>query len=490
MLARTRIYRLYPPTPLEIYSMGAWQMLLKREDLSEIHSYKWRGAFNFISARLEEARRKELTAASAGNHAQGVAKSASVLQVKAHLFMPKSAPRLKVEAAARLGGSMAEIHLAGDSFDEAAEAARAFTLENGCLYVPPYDDLLIMAGQGVAADEMMTSPHRPEIVFIQIGGGGLAAGAASVLRTYDPSIRIIGVEAEGQASMSAAFAAGRPVTLDQADIFCDGTAVKTAGSLTYPLLKTLLDDLLIVSAKEVAAAIEELWRTARVISEPSGAMGLAAARKMAPELTGKNVGVILSGANVDFRRLSHIARKTGDPAGCQFFYQVSLPERPGSLLAFLKTIQPVVLNISYLMIGQTDQDLARPIVGFEGPPEKFGQLEAAMNRGGYEFRDVSARPDLTFRVAPFQPRLFRLPYAAILNFPERPGALTEFLERISSLASICYFNYVHSGEQVGRALAVFSFGSRDLRNKFLEDLKLNGPQFTDLAEDTHAALGL
>ncbi|MDR1870601.1 MAG: pyridoxal-phosphate dependent enzyme [Deltaproteobacteria bacterium] len=491
MIARTRVYRTLPPTPLETHPMpGDWRLLLKREDLSEIHSFKWRGASNFISARAEEARGCGLVAASAGNHAQGVARSAASLKIPAHLFMPMSAQRLKVDSVKSLGGDMVEIHQVGDGYDEAAKAAWEFAAAKNMLKVPPYDDVLVMAGQGSLADEMMTSPERPDVVFVQIGGGGLAAGVAAVIKSYDSRVKVIGVEAEGQASMAAAFQAGHPVTLENVDIFCDGTAVKTAGYLTYPILSALLDDLITVSTTEVSAAIEELWRVARVLPEPSGALGLAGALKMSGDLAGLNVGVILSGANLDFRRLSHISRTIGDPAAHQAYYQVTLPERKGTMLGYLRAIKAIGLNISHLMVGQFDLDLAYPIIGFEGEKGRFLALEETMRRKGYEFVDVTARPDLPFRVAPFQPRLFSLPYAAILNFPERPGALTEFLERIAHLSNISYFNYVHSGEEVGRALAVFSFESQGSRDRFLEDLKVNGPDFVDLARDTIEALGL
>jgi threonine dehydratase len=490
-LARARIYRLFPPTPLEAHAMpGGWRMLLKREDLSPIHSYKWRGAFNFVSARRQEAKERGLAAASAGNHAQGVAVSAARLGLRAHLFMPQSAPRLKVEAVARLGGSTVEIHQRGDCFDDAAKAAQDFAAEQGLLQVPPYDDLLVMAGQGVIGDELMTAAERPDVVFVQIGGGGLAAGAAAAVKTYDPSVQVVGVEAEGQASMKAAFEAGEPTTLRQADIFCDGTAVKRAGALTFPLLRHLLDDLVVVSAREVAAAMETMWRSARALAEPSGALGLAAALRRASDLRGRTAAVILSGANLDFRRLGAIARRAGDPTARQAFYQVTIPERPGSMLAFLKAVTPLGLNISHLMVGCTDAELAFPVFGFDGLPEQFGRLEATLDQRGWLFQDVTSRPDLPFRVAPFQPQLFSRPFAAIFNFPERPGALAEFLERVAPLATISYFNYVHTGEEVGRALAVFSFQSLNDRQAFLTDLQNRGPEFTSLAQDTVRALGL
>ncbi|MDR1921994.1 MAG: pyridoxal-phosphate dependent enzyme [Candidatus Adiutrix sp.] len=492
MKARTRVYQLASATPLEVYAMpGGWEMLLKREDLSPIHSYKWRGAFNFMKAREKEARLSGVAAASAGNHAQGVALAASRLGISAHLFMPKAAPRLKVEAAAKLGGSWADIRQVGDNFDQAAAAADDFCRQSGALYVPPYDDMLVMAGQGVLGDELMIGPHRPDVVFLQIGGGGLAAGAATAIKTYDPSVRIVGVEEEGQASMAAAFAAGEPVTLDHVDVFCDGTAVKRAGRLPFELLRELLDDLVLVTVGEVSAAIQKFWQVARVLPEPSGAMGLAAARKCAEKLRGLKAGVVLTGANLDFRQLAQIARRSGGAdAESKPHYQIRLEERPGTMLALMKTVAPLGLNISYLMCGQNDRVTAFPIVGFDAPRRKAAELERLLTAGGYEFKDVSGRADLSFRIAPFQPALFKRPFAAILNFPERPGALAEFLDRLSPLGAISYFNYVHTGEQVGRALVVLSFESDDNRRRFLADLEKKGPHYTHLAPETFEALGV
>lgn len=491
MKARTRIYQVSGATPLEAYPMpGGWEMLLKREDLSPIHSYKWRGAFNFMKAREKEAKAMGVTAASAGNHAQGVALASARLGISAHLFMPKAAPRLKVEAASRLGGSWVEIHQVGDNFDQAAATAADYCHDSGALYVPPYDDMLVMAGQGVLGDELMVGPHRPDVVFVQIGGGGLAAGVAAAIKTYDPEVRIIGVEETGQASMQAAFLAGEPVTLDHVDVFCDGTAVKRAGQLPFDILRHLLDDLVTVTVGEVSSAIQKYWQVARVLSEPSGAMGLAAARQMSDKLKGQKVGIILTGANLDFRQLAQISRRAGAGLESKPYYQVRLAEKPGAMLALLKTVTPLGLNISYLMCGQNDRSTAFPILGFDGPREQAVKLPGVLKAAGYEFTDVSERADLSFRVAPFQPLLFKRPFAAILNFPERAGALTEFLDRMSPLASISYFNYVHTGEQVGRALVVLSFDSDQAREKFVGDLKKKGPHYTRLAPETIEALGV
>ena len=491
MKARTRIYQVSGPTPLEVYGMpGGWDMLLKREDLSPIHSYKWRGAFNFMKVREEEARRGGVVAASAGNHAQGVALSAARLGVSAHVFMPKAAPRLKVEATSRLGGSWVEIHQIGDNFDQAAAAADDFRRQCGALYVPPYDDLLVMAGQGVMGDEMMTGPNRPDVVFLQIGGGGMAAGVATAIKNFAPEVKVIGVEEAGQASMKAAFVNGQPVALDHVDVFCDGTAVRKAGELPFQVLQGQLDDLVTVTVGEVSSAIQKYWQVARVLSEPSGAIGLAAAMKMGKQLRGHKVGLILSGANLDFRQLAQISRRAGAGTESKPYYQIRLDEKPGAILGLLRTVNPLGLNISYLMVGQNDRNTAYPIIGFESARSQAEQVEHILAAAGYDFRDVSDRADLNFRVAPFEPSLFKRPFAAILNFPERAGALAEFLERVAPLGTISYFNYSHSGEQIGRALAVFSFESDEARKMFLDDLERKGPHYTDLAPETSEALGL
>jgi threonine dehydratase len=336
----------------------------------------------------------------------------------------------------------------------------------------------------------MVGPHRPDLVFVQIGGGGLAAGVATAIKTYDPSVKIIGVEEEGQASMKAAFAAGEPVTLDYVDVFCDGTAVKRAGSLTFEVLRDRLDDLITVTVGQASSAIEKLWQLARALPEPSGALGLAAAQKMAGQIQGLKVGLIITGANLDFRQLAQISRRSAAGQRSKPFYQIRLEEKPGSMLALLKTVAGLDLNITYLLTGQNDSRSNYPIIGFDGPETLVTQLEGALTAAGYSFRDVSDRADLNFRVAPFQPALFRRPFAAIFHFPERAGALTEFMDRTAPLASISYFNYVHTGEQIGRALAVISFESDQNRARFLTELQSHGPHYTALAPETIEALGV
>jgi threonine dehydratase len=336
----------------------------------------------------------------------------------------------------------------------------------------------------------MVGPHRPDVLFVQIGGGGMAAGVATALKTYDPDVKIIGVEGEGQACMKAAFEAGEPVTLSHVDVFCDGTAVRRAGALTFDVLRGQLDDLVTVSTREVSSAIQKFWRAARVLAEPSGALGLAAARKMGDKLRGLKAGIILSGANLDFRQLAQISRQAAGAKESKPYYRIRLEERPGTILALLKTVAHLNLNIGYLMCGQNDRNTAYPIFGFDGPRQKAEKLEQALTAAGYDIQNVSDREDLNFRLAPFQPHLFKRPFGAILHFPERAGALMEFLERIADIATISYFNYIHTGEQVGRAMVVISFESDDNRARFLADLEKNGPHFTALALDTMEALGV
>ena len=261
LFARERVYRFGKPTPLErlVLPGGGPEIWVKREDLSAVKSYKWRGACNRMSVLSIGEGKRGVVTASAGNHAQGVALAARTLGIRARIFMPRSTPQVKQAAVRHHGGEFAEIHLAGDSYDEAVQAAREFERESGAVYVHAYDDVQVMAGQGTLADEVVLSGEGPfDEAFLQIGGGGLAAGVSTWLKTYWPDIRITGVEGVAQASMKAAIEAGKPVALDQVDIFCDGTAVRKAGDLPYQICNGTLDTIETVTNSEVSHAMRVL----------------------------------------------------------------------------------------------------------------------------------------------------------------------------------------------------------------------------------------
>ena len=303
LAARERVYSIGQATPLQqlpLPSIDA-EVWVKREDLGPIKAYKWRGSYNAMAALSEEQRAQGIVAASAGNHAQGVALAAQALGCKAVIYMPRSTPEVKQREVLRFGQDAVEIRLVGDTYDDAGIAAREFCDTSKGVYIHPYDDLVVMGGQGTLADEVVMSGRGPfDRVYVAIGGGGLAAALACWLKRYWPGVKIYGVEGVEQASMQAAMDAGHPVKLDYLDVFCDGTAVRKVGDLTFAYCRDLLDGMVTVTNDEVCHSIRTLWETLRVIPEPSGAMALAGFQKHydAGEVkAGENVLAVISGAN-------------------------------------------------------------------------------------------------------------------------------------------------------------------------------------------------
>lgn len=473
LFARERVYRFGQPTPLERLvlpgSAPGPEIWVKREDLSPVKAYKWRGACNRMAVLTPEEAARGVVTASAGNHAQGIALAARTLGIRARIYMPRSTPRVKQDAVIHHGGDCVQIILSGDSYDEAVTAAREDEQASGAVYVHAYDDLRVMAGQGTLADEVVLSGHGPfDAVFLQIGGGGLAAAAACWLKTFWPGIETVGVEGAGQASMKAALAAGKPVAIDEVDIFCDGTAVRKAGELPFLICKEALDRVETVTNAEVSAAIRILWETLRCVSEPSGAMGLAAVLKNRAALAGKRVLIVVSGANIDFLQLGLIAQSEGAARNTTRTFRVRIPERPGSMLALLDTCFAGV-NVADFQYGKQRDDEAWPV--FTASADDAAVLDALPGRldaGGYEWEDLTGAVDVAFRAIPLRGDLLTCPAFLRLDFYERPGALHAFLARlIRDEASICYFNYRQSGERIGRALIGLDFPDTARRDAFL-----------------------
>jgi threonine dehydratase len=471
LLARQRVYSLAPATPLQSLDVDlGFDCYIKREDLSPINAYKWRGAFNRMSQLSQAELSQGVVTASAGNHAQGVALSAKHLGTHARIYMPLSTPKMKQTAVKRLGGDQVTVCLLGDSYDEAADEAKKVSAEEGLTYIHAYDDLYVMAGQGTIADEIAMSGKGPfDVVFIQIGGGGLAASIAIWLKQIYPAVKIVGVEGTHQASMAAAVAAGKPVALDYVDVFCDGTAVKQVGDHTYPICRDVIDEFVTVTNDEVSAAIEVLWNTIRVIPEPSGAMGLAAAIKMQDRLIGKKVVTILCGANMDFHQLGRISDASGVGSATKRYLRFHIKERSGELLRLLED-GLCDLNIVDFQYGKTHDTESWPILGIEGSSAALESLPEQLGKMGIDFENVTSSPDVVFRVIPFRASLITQPYFIQLEFPERKGALHDFLNSVKQSANICYFNYQYTGERVGRALIGFEFPSESERNEFVEGM--------------------
>ena len=469
LLARQRVYAVREPTPLEKLDVGtSARVWVKREDQPPIHAYKWRGAYNCMAKLSTEQRASGVVCASAGNHAQGVALSASLLGCSATIFMPRPTPMMKQEAVKLHGGDKATIHLVGDTFDQAFSAAKEFCEENEQTFVHPYDDLATMGGQGTLADEVVMSGEGPfDVAYLQIGGGGMAAAVACWLKHYMPDIHIVGVEAEGQASMQAAVQAGKPTQLDELDIFCDGTAVQQAGELTYPLCKELIDEFITVNNQEVCNAIRSFWNWRRRIVEPAGALGLAGLLAQKEQLDGKSALTVTCGANMDFSQLAVIAAEAGIGGEFRRHLRFEIPEKPGAMLWLLQDAL-ADCNIVEFQYGKSHTDRACPVIGLDAPATVLKQVSAKCIEAGITVEDVSSGEDIHFRVVQYNPALFDLPMMLRYEFPERAGALHEFLEHIKNLANVCYFNYLYTGERVGRALIGLEFENEANRSKMHE----------------------
>lgn len=476
LFARERVYRIGNRTPLDrIEGLGPFSLYVKREDLSPIKAYKWRGAFNRMAVMTGDERAAGVVTASAGNHAQGVALAAKFLGLRATIFMPQTTPLVKQRAVKQLGGDAVVIRLAGDSYDDAYQAARELAKSSGETYIHAYDDLHVMAGQGTLADEVVLSGEGPfDVAYLQIGGGGMAAGVATWLKTYYPEIRLIGVEGVGQASMKAAFEAGNCVRLDEMDIFCDGTAVRQAGELPFQICRELIDEIVTVSNSEVSDAIRMFWDHLRCLSEPSGAMGLAGAWQQRAQLEGKKVLVVLCGANIDFNRLATIAASAGIDERPRHYLRIRIPERTGSMLRLLDECL-VRSNIVAFQYGKNDPGDAWPVFGLASSDPELERVKAALTAGGYDFEEFSENDEIRYRIIPLRGTLLKHSLFLDLEFYERPGALHAFLtDTIRGRASFCYFNYAYSGERVGRALIGLEFVTDSERAAFLEDLPRNG----------------
>jgi threonine dehydratase len=427
-----------------------------------------------------DERARGVICASAGNHAQGVAWAASRLDLSAKILMPQVTPKMKRLAVERIGGRNVEVVIHGESFDVAsAEARRLGELEHR-VFVHPYDDIETMAGQGTMADEVVMSGQGPfDVAYLQIGGGGMAAAVACWLKAFYPGIRIVGVEGVHQASMAAAVKAGHPVDLDYVDVFSDGTAVRRAGNLTYPLCAALIDEFITVTNEEICAAIQLLWEQRRCLPEPAGAMGVAGMLTQRADLRGKRALCIVCGANMDFGQLAYISRHAGIGAATRQYFRFEISESKGTFLELIDLIRGG-LNIIEFQYGKTSEERAWPVIGVEGTPMELHLMEQRARDIGIPCEKVTSEEDVEFRMIHYSSELFRWPLFIKLEFPERAGALREFLVGIRDIASICYFNYAYSGERVGRALLGFEFDREEDRAEFRSRLESSGRPWREL----------
>jgi threonine dehydratase len=487
--AGQRVYDVARRTPLEpapqISRLTGNEVLLKREDQQPVFSYKIRGAYNMMAGLPESQLNAGVIAASAGNHAQGVALAARRLGTPALIVMPKTTPEIKIAAVRRLGG---EIVLHGNTYDEASTHALELAAETGRTFIPPYDHPLVIAGQatvGVEILDAMDSP--PDIIFVPVGGGGLVAGVALYIKSVAPAVRIIGVEPDEAPCMHAALAAGRVVTLDHIGIFADGAAVRRAGDEPFRICRELVEEVVMVSNDEICAAVKDIFEDTRAIPEPAGALAVAGLKQFVARenLRDRYLVAIFSGANVNFDRLRHIAELAQLGEQREALICTTIPEQPGSfrrLCHDLGARQITEFNYRY-----ADDRKAHVFAGVQlrhGVDEKKALLESLQSKG-YEVVDMSnnelAKMHIRYMVGGPAPGakdevLYRF------EFPERGGALLRFLTRMGDRWNISLFHYRNHGAAYGRVLMGIQVPPPE-RGEFQEFLDSLGLEYAEETEN-------
>ena len=459
-ILKARVYDVAIESPLEhaprLSARIGNHVLLKREDLQPVFSFKLRGAYNRISRLSESAAQRGVVCASAGNHAQGVALAARRRGIRAVIVMPQTTPEIKVQAVNTLGG---EVVLHGDDYDSAFEHALGHVRERNMVLVHPFDDPDVIAGQGTIAVEMARQTGgNLDAVFVPVGGGGLIAGVSVYLKYLYPGIRIIGVEPEDAAGMYESLKAGHRVTLERVGLFADGVAVKRVGEETFELCRKHVDEIILLDNDEICAAIQDVFEDTRSIVEPAGALAVAGLKKMAARehWQGKRLAAITSGANINFDRLRHVAERADLGGEREALLAVSIPERPGSFRQFCEILGR--RSITEFNYRYESEDAAHVFVSFSlarGRAEKDGVIQA-LRGGGYTVTDMSdnemAKLHVRYMIGG-RARGIRDELLYRFEFPERPGALLKFLDAVGSRWNISLFHYRNQGTDYGRVLA-------------------------------------
>ena len=459
-ILKARVYDVAIESPLDAAPRLSRRLgntvLFKREDLQPVFSFKLRGAYNRIAHLSAQQAARGVICASAGNHAQGVALGARRRGIRAVIVMPETTPAIKVAAVRDLGG---EIVLKGDDYDAAYEHALALAARDGLVFIHPFDDPEVIAGQGTIAMELLR--QRPEgihAIFVPVGGGGLIAGIAVYVKSLYPDIRIIGVEPEDAASMQASLAAGERVTLDRVGIFHDGVAVRRVGEETFRLAQKYVDEVVTVTTDETCAAIQDIFEDTRAIVEPAGGLGVAGMKNwVAREGCRDKVLVAINcGANMNFDRLRHVAERADLGGEREALFAVEIPEQPGSFRRFCGLLgRRSVTEFNY-RYGDTEHAQIFVGVGLTRGHEERRELREAIEQAGFPVLDMTgnemAKLHVRYMVGGHgrgiaNELLFRF------EFPERPGALGRFLDAIGSQWNISLFHYRNHGSDYGRVLA-------------------------------------
>lgn len=456
----SRVYDVAVETPLQAAGQLSERLgnrvLLKREDLQPVFSFKIRGAYNKMVHLTNEEKARGVVTASAGNHAQGLALAARELGIAATVVMPRTTPEIKIQGVRSRGGLVV---LHGDSFAEALAYSLKLVDERGLVYIHPYDDPLTIAGQGTVAMEILRQhPGQLDAIFVPVGGGGLIAGIAAYVKYLRPEIKVIGVEPDDSNCLQAAMAAGERVVLPSVGLFADGVAVAQIGYHTFELCKDYVDEVITVSTDEICAAIKDIYDDTRSITEPAGALGVAGIKKYVEQrgVSGQTLVAIDSGANVNFDRLRHVAERAELGEGREAIIAVTIPEQAGSFKAFCEAVgkrQITEFNYRY----HTGRE-AHIFVGVQTHPDTAPRagLIASLTEQGFPVLDLTenelAKLHIRHMVGGHAARVSD-EMVLRFEFPERPGALFNFLNKLGGRWNISMFHYRNHGAADGRVVA-------------------------------------
>lgn len=455
-----RVYDVARETPIHEASLMSKRLgntvWLKREDLQPVFSFKLRGAYNKMSKLTQAQRDQGVVAASAGNHAQGLALAAKVMSVKATIVMPRTTPVIKVDAVRNHG---ARVILHGDSFEEAAVHAAQIVEEKGMIYVHPFDDPDIIAGQGTIGMEIVRQRQEPlDALFVPVGGGGLLAGVAAYVKYVWPSTRIIGVEPEDAACLKLALDRGRRAVLPEVGLFAEGCAVAQIGKEPFRIIRQTVDEVITASTDEMCAAIKDIFEDTRSIAEPAGALALAGLKKYVERtgVSGQNLLAIVSGANTNFDRLRYISERTETGEQREAVISVTVPEVPGSFKTFCSYLGK--RNITEFNYRYAGAESAQVFVGLSVVPggTDLEDLLQSLRDNGYPTEDLTnnemAKLHIRHMVGGHVPETIEDERVYRFEFPERPGALLKFLNGLGQRWNISLFHYRNHGAAYGRIL--------------------------------------
>ena len=482
-----RVYDVAVMTPLDTAEKLSARLdnhvLLKREDLQPCYSFKVRGAYNKIFHLTPREKAQGVICASAGNHAQGVALAAKHLSIAATIVMPVTTPGIKVDAVRALGG---EVVLSGDHFSEAYDHACKLKGEAGAIFIHPFDDPLVIAGQGTIGHELIQQCPDLDMVFVPVGGGGLIAGIAGFVKSLRPQVRIIGVEPEGSDAMRQSTQAGSRVNLDEVSLFADGVAVRQVGSLTFPLVQAHVDEIITVTTDEICSALKSIYEDTRSIVEPAGALAVAGLRRYvsANAIRGQRIVAINSGANMNFDRLHFVAERARTGEMREALFAVTIPEKPGALRFFCEQLveERMITEFNYRLNGRSEAQIFVGISIRSG--EERESFRRKLEKHGYGNIDLTdnelAKSHVRHMVGGKSlHRQNEVLYS--FEFPERPKALLDFLLAMEGSWNISLFHYRMHGGDFGRVLVGMEIPEADkgLFGAFLNKLQYHYQDETD-----------